>query len=149
MTLLNPAQRKVVFRAWLSEVQAIAIYEIEIAVLKRYAWTKEQKLTLSTFHKILTEELQHSGSLNSYFSLDRMEQVQVLISRFIGMVIGCVLSILPSRVSWIVHAAAEKQAALIYSKAYSKVPLEELKQAHHQELEHSALFEDLLKLRHG
>jgi hypothetical protein len=132
--------------AWLSELQAISIYEAEISILKKTAFTKKRKRTLELCERILSEELHHSESVKHHFKSDRLLAVQVQVSKWVGTGIGVFLSLLPSRTSWRVHAWAEREAAQIYSSTYKIARLPELTEAEAQERAHAQLFEEALQL---
>ena len=142
---LAPAERRVLMAAWLSEVQAIAIYRAELVVLRRSAAEGDRRKTLELCEEILLEEVDHALGLERELDLGTIDQFKAGVSRLGGFAIGFALSSLPSRISWKAHAWAERQAAKIYDQAHAVIPMDELKSASIQESTHADRFENLLK----
>jgi hypothetical protein len=145
----NADERRELFRVWLTEIQAIAIYKSEISCLRRLPRVPRRRATIALCERILLEEFEHSDSVGRHLRLRAPDRALAQAYRGAGVLLGWTLSVLPARLSWKVHAWAERQAARVYADAFAQMPLRELWTAHEQELNHAALFEQLLNLQPG
>lgn len=140
----NSRQRRALQQAWMTELQAIAIYEAEIAVLSHTHWTKHRTKTLALWREILLEEREHLKAVVGPFHSGKLLQ---LVAQLSGWCVGSVLAAFPARFSWWLHSTAEKQAAQTYEDLIPLIsdPLlrGEIEQAAQQERDHSRRFTDL------
>jgi hypothetical protein len=142
---MNTRQIKALQAAYLSELQAIAIYEAELEVLKSLSPSADRKRTQELCESILLEEIEHSNHFVPFLGPDFKSSIQAQLSVRVGKLLGKALALTPSRTSWRIHAWAERQAAEIYENAYSMTGLAQLQEARDQERSHAERFEALLK----
>jgi demethoxyubiquinone hydroxylase (CLK1/Coq7/Cat5 family) len=109
--------QKILRTAWLTEVQAISVYESEIWFYSWSSWTNERKLSLKLFREILSEELHHKNGMDQWLLISTKEKILARIYQWSGYIVGFLIAFLPSRLSWYFHTHAEKQAAKSYRMA--------------------------------
>ena len=138
--------------AWLSELQAVTIYQTEHLILSLTPFGQLRRKSIAVYKEVLAEELAHSAGLKPYLSPSLVLTLSATASRASGVFIGLLLSTLPSRMSWRVHAWAEHQASDIYRLTAAKLsgPIapalrESLIHAQKQERGHALRFETLFK----
>lgn len=141
---LGSDERKAMRDAWLTEVQAIANYQAECAVLRRTAWTKKRRRSLELFEQTLAEEMEHRGWFEKLDPGLPSDRAWTWANRRAGSFIGVCLSLIPSRLSWYLHHLAELKAEAANVKAGHKVTTPKallvLKDAAQQEKQHSRRF---------
>ena len=141
---------KTLLSAWLTEIQAISIYETECAILSRTPWTHARRESLEICRDILKEEMGHSNDLLRFIHPSPGRSWNAILQKLGGAVVGAVLAVLPARASWRIHVWAERQASAIYRNARFRLrslpkPLQDLlAHAESQEAQHAARFEKLL-----
>jgi len=138
------ALEKIVYPAWIAEVQAIAIYEAEVF------WCRSDVLKVE-LNRILNEERSHAGQMREWLS-DRPWARRW--NRMAGWVLGSILIAIPEPYFSRVQAWAETQASEIYETAASHAVtvrsihphlLAVLKHASEQEREHAQFFSERLR----
>ncbi len=130
---------KIVYPAWIAEIQAIAIYEAEVF------WCRSEGLK-SELIRILNEERSHAGVMNEWVT-DRPWARKW--NRLAGWVLGSFLSTIPDPYFSRIQSWAENQASEIYEGASLNAAQDQLsnprlfavlKHASEQEREHAQFF---------
>ena len=134
-------------KAWLTEVQAIAIYRAEIGILKKTAWTSKREKTLELCEEILKDEEEHQDWIRAILSTSFIEPFMSSFHRFAGFAVGVFLGLCPSRFSWLLHQWAELEAESTYLLAMQSIQDPQIKvrllNAARQEQVHSLRFRAL------
>lgn len=135
--------------AWLTEVQAIAIYQAEVALLKVTPWTQRRRVTLELCQIILGEECEHQSWIEALDPDLARHPMLTHIYRLTGYLVGVALGFFPYWISWRLHSLAEIQAEAAYLHAEKTVRDAKtqslLRLAAEQERRHSVRFKEVLR----
>lgn len=115
------ADQKTLRAALLTEVQAIAIYRAECAVLGLTAWTRRRRLMERICQRTLREELGHQSRVGVFVQSSPFFRALWQLNVAGGWALGLLLACLPSRWNWRIHAWAENEAARAYLHALAKL----------------------------
>ena len=145
---MSTREKRALREAWLTELQAVAIYRAEIAFLKKSQWTQKRRKSLQLCQKILEEELEHQSWIEALNPEDRQTPWLTPLHRSAGYLLGSFLATLPYWLSWRLHILAEVQAEGAYLNAEKKLShpnhQEMLHRAATQERSHAVLFQEAL-----
>jgi len=136
--------------AYLTESQAIAIYQAECAVLRLSQFSPERGQSLALCGEIMQEEREHEKHLLHWYTPGWPVRLYSYPNAFLGFLVGLALALLPGRLCWRLHVIAEIQAAQTYARTANLLKHAEpellrfLHEASSQEKLHADRFEKLL-----
>lgn len=124
---VGTSDRRVLHRAYLTEAQAIAIYQAECWILRRSSWTRQRKQSLELFEETLREECEHQNWMEGHLQGQTPSLALRAFNTAGGHLLGCFLGLIPSRLSWYLHTLAESQAEAVYRDASEEAASPELR----------------------
>ncbi len=146
---MNPDQNQII-RALETEIQAIAIYEMEAKLFSLLSFTEKRRRVFLLINEILLEEKQHAFHLMKYLPGFKPSKLKFFFLIFSGLFLGLGFSILPLRIYLYFHIWAEQEASKVYAQTRTKLTqvnenlLKDLEHASSQESDHAKKFQNIL-----